>query len=89
MKSRVRDSLRAIPAAALLALAAARAPADEPPAGSNVEMQWAVAVPMRDGVKLNATIYRPRGQKEKLPAVFTLTPKARATSFVARPSAMS
>jgi putative CocE/NonD family hydrolase len=61
-------------ATAFLLLPAARVPADEPPAGSNVDMQWAVRIPMRDGVPLNATIYRPRGQKEKVPAVFTLTP---------------
>jgi putative CocE/NonD family hydrolase len=74
MTSRVRDGSRAILAAALLSLAGDRLLADEPPAGANVDMQWAVKIPMRDGVSLNATIYRPRGQKEKLPAVFTLTP---------------
>jgi putative CocE/NonD family hydrolase len=73
MTSRVRSG-RAILAAALLSLAGPFALADEPPAGANVDMQWAVKIPMRDGVSLNATIYRPRGQKEKLPAVFTLTP---------------
>lgn len=45
-----------------------------PPAGSNVDMEWGVKIPMRDGVALNATIHRPDGQKEPLPAVFTLTP---------------
>jgi putative CocE/NonD family hydrolase len=39
-----------------------------------VDMQWAVKVPMRDGVSLNATVFRPHGQKEGLPVVFTLTP---------------
>jgi putative CocE/NonD family hydrolase len=39
-----------------------------------VDMQWAVKVPMRDGVALNATVFRPHGQKEGLPVVFTLTP---------------
>ncbi|HTO75799.1 MAG TPA: CocE/NonD family hydrolase [Thermoanaerobaculia bacterium] len=63
-----------IAAATFLALAAPAFPADEPPNGSKVEMQWAVKIPMRDGVALNATIYRPAGQKEDLPAVFTLTP---------------
>ncbi|HUJ14107.1 MAG TPA: CocE/NonD family hydrolase [Thermoanaerobaculia bacterium] len=44
----------------------------EPPA--SVEMQWAVKIPMRDGVHLNATVFQPAGQKDPLPVVFTLTP---------------
>ena len=63
-----------IATATFLALAAPAFPADEPPTGSNVDMQWGVKIPMRDGVKLNATVYRPRGQKDALPVVFTLTP---------------
>ena len=39
-----------------------------------VDMQWGVKVPMRDGVSLNATVLRPHAQKEALPVVFTLTP---------------
>lgn len=42
----------------------------EPP----VEMIWGVKIPLRDGVQLNATVYKPEGQKEPLPVVFTLTP---------------
>ncbi len=61
-------------AALVLAYRIAASAEEMPPAGSNVDMQWGVKVPMRDGVALNATIYRPRGQKEGLPAVFTLTP---------------
>ncbi len=45
-----------------------RAPADP------VQFQWGAKIPMRDGVKLNATVYRPLDQKEPLPCVFTLTP---------------
>lgn len=41
---------------------------------AEVDLQWAVKIPMRDGVSLNATIFRPHSQKEALPAVFTLTP---------------
>jgi len=29
---------------------------------------------MRDGVRLDATVYKPRGQKDPLPVIFTLTP---------------
>jgi hypothetical protein len=44
--------------------------ADEP----NVDMQWAVKIPARDGVKLNATVFTPHGQKQPLPVIFTFTP---------------
>ncbi len=45
----------------------------EPPL-PQVELLWGVKIPMRDGVKLNATVYRPKVMKEPLPVVFTLTP---------------
>jgi len=44
----------------------------EPPKA--VDLAWGVKIPMRDGVKLNATVYRPKGQKEALPVIFELTP---------------
>jgi putative CocE/NonD family hydrolase len=46
-------------------------PAAEEP---TVELHWAVKIPMRDGVKLNATVFTARGQKEPLPVIFTFTP---------------
>jgi putative CocE/NonD family hydrolase len=46
-------------------------PAIEDPA---VDMQWGVKIPARDGVKLNATLFTPHGQKEPLPVIFTFTP---------------
>ena len=39
-----------------------------------VDMEWGVKIPLRDGVRLNATLYRPHEQKEALPVIFTLTP---------------
>ena len=39
-----------------------------------VDFRWGVKIPLRDGVKLNATLYRPQQQKDPLPCVFTLTP---------------
>ena len=39
----------------------------------NVDFLWGVKIPMRDGVHLNATVYRPR-RTGPTPAVFTLTP---------------
>ncbi|MEO5559884.1 MAG: CocE/NonD family hydrolase [Dokdonella sp.] len=43
-------------------------------AANPVEFQWGAKIPLRDGVKLNATVYKPRDQKQPLPCVFTLTP---------------
>ncbi len=40
----------------------------------DVDLQWGLRIPLRDGVELAATLYRPVGQKEPLPVVFTLTP---------------
>ncbi len=39
-----------------------------------IDFQWGIKIPLRDGIKLNATLYRPQSQKEPLPCVFTLTP---------------
>ena len=39
-----------------------------------IDFQWGVKIPLRDGVKLNATLYRPLDRKDPLPCVFTLTP---------------
>jgi putative CocE/NonD family hydrolase len=39
-----------------------------------VDLLWAVKIPMRDGVRLNATVYRPHEQKDPLPVIFELTP---------------
>src|SRR5436305_461302 len=56
----------------LLAVAAAAAPGAEEP--RDVDLQGGVRIPMGDGVELAATVYKPAGQKEGLPVVFTLTP---------------
>src|SRR5262249_617477 len=39
-----------------------------------VDLIWAVKIPMRDGVLLNATVFQPHAQKDGLPLVFTFTP---------------
>ena len=50
----------------------AQAPAAQEP--KDIDLIWAVKIPMRDGVKLNGTVYKPKPQAEPLPVVFTFTP---------------
>lgn len=38
------------------------------------DVQWGVRIPMRDGVSLNAMVFRPRGRKDPGPVVFEMTP---------------
>src|ERR1700687_5991479 len=41
---------------------------------ARVEFEWGVKIPLRDGVHLNATVYRPRDAAGPQPCIFTLTP---------------
>src|SRR5471032_2263134 len=41
---------------------------------ANIKFIWGQAVPLRDGVKLHATVYLPKDQGAPAPCVFTLTP---------------
>lgn len=41
---------------------------------AKVTLEWGVKIPLRDGVKLNATVYRPAGAQNPAPCIFTLTP---------------
>lgn len=50
---------------------AADAPAQDV---AKINFQWAVKIPLRDGPRLNATLYTPKDQKAPAPCVFTLTP---------------
>jgi len=43
-------------------------------AHDGVKVAWGCRIPMRDGIKLNGTVYRPDRMKRALPAIFTLTP---------------
>ena len=36
-------------------------------AAERVQLTWGVKIPMRDGVRLNATVYSPRDQKAPAP----------------------
>ena len=68
------------PAAALVLLlgvgchyfGAARA--EDVAAPNAVDIRWSVRIPLRDGVGLNATVYRPKEQRAPAPCIFTLTP---------------
>ena len=48
--------------------------ADDSTGISTVSIQWAARIPLRDGVALNATVYRPKNQNAPAPCIFTLTP---------------
>lgn len=61
--------------AVTLVVAAGRAAAATATAAPpETDLLWAVKIPMRDGVRLNATVFKPRGPERPLPVVFTLTP---------------
>lgn len=56
---------------------AAKVPAqtnNAPGKETEIDLMWGVKIPMRDGVKLNATVYKPIGMTAPLPVIFTLTP---------------
>ncbi|MGB7282231.1 MAG: CocE/NonD family hydrolase [Candidatus Acidiferrum sp.] len=63
-------------AALCLCVLPARSLAQESGAAAVVvpDMRWAVKIPMRDGVALNATVFQPHAQNEPLPVIFTFTP---------------
>jgi len=44
-----------------------------PESEKNVDFIWGLRIPMRDGISLNATVYKPK-KTEPTPAIFTLTP---------------
>jgi putative CocE/NonD family hydrolase len=48
--------------------------AAEEPAATGVDLLWGFKIPMRDGVHLNGTVFKPADQKGPLPVIFTLTP---------------
>ena len=71
---RLRKAITNLAVTMLLGVSMARA--QQKPAADEltVDMQWAVKIPARDGVKLNATVFMPHGQKQPLPVIFTFTP---------------
>ena len=41
-------------------------------ATKNIDFTWGVKIPMRDGVQLNGTLYKPK-ESQPVPTIFTLT----------------
>jgi putative CocE/NonD family hydrolase len=76
VRSLAISSRLALLAALLLSapLSAGAVTADALAEAAKVEWQWGVKIPLRDGVHLNATVYKPAGMKEPRPCLFTLTP---------------
>ncbi len=62
------------------------------PAPADYNVRWAVKIPLRDKVELNATLYLPKSSSasQRTPVIFTLTPyisdsyHARAAYFASR-----
>src|SRR5215469_14398201 len=75
VRSRELSALLAV-LAVFLTIVVPSAPAQQKPAAEElaVDLEWAVKIPMRDGVQLNATIFAARGQREPQPVIFTFTP---------------
>jgi len=55
-------------------LAVAVAPAAGSEGEPQVDVIWGVTIPVRDGVRLHATLYRPVEMPDRLPVVVALTP---------------
>lgn len=53
--------------------AAAQAAAQTSKVPKNVDFNWGIRIPMRDGIHLNATLYKPKSG-DPTPVIFTLTP---------------
>src|SRR3989304_7464638 len=53
---------------------AAEIPSGKPSGEGGVALEWGLKIPMRGGVTLNGTVYKPKDMTRPLPVVFTLTP---------------
>ncbi|MFC4819303.1 CocE/NonD family hydrolase [Dokdonella ginsengisoli] len=58
----------------LLCAACVATAAEKVPDASKIDVQLRLQIPMRDGVRLNANLYRPHAQAGKLPVLFCLNP---------------
>ena len=46
----------------------------KPAKKDTVSIKWGIKIPMRDGVRLNGTLYLPDNQRERRPAIFSFSP---------------
>ena len=67
-------STLAVLGTSVVPITAEAVPAESLAEAAKVDWQWLVRIPLRDGVQLSATVYRPAGLKEPRPCLFTLTP---------------
>jgi putative CocE/NonD family hydrolase len=47
---------------------------EKPAKPKDIDLVWGLKIPMRDGIKLNATVYKPQKMESPRPVIFTLTP---------------
>jgi uncharacterized protein len=71
---RLLVSLTVVMWTSLAAFRAAAAEGSAPINPGQVDLRWGVKIPLRDGVRLEATVYTPRNQTAPAPCIFTLTP---------------
>ena len=74
MQKRFQALLGGVIASLTLSWTASAATAEALADAEKVTLEWGVKIPLRDGVKLNATVYRPAGAAAAAPCIFTLTP---------------
>jgi len=73
-KTIILGILLVFPLSFSLPLKAQFATGEKSTADKGIDLIWGVKIPMRDGVKLNATVYKPNKMGAPLPVIFTLTP---------------
>ena len=44
---------------------------EKPTSNNGTDLIWGVKIPMRDGIMLNATVYKPNGMDAPLPVIVT------------------
>lgn len=67
--------------ASSLAFAQGPVPAPQSKVEQTTAIQWDVKIPMRDGVKLAAVVYRPREETKPLPVILCITPYTSANPY--------
>jgi putative CocE/NonD family hydrolase len=74
MGIRVHPTIGRVLVVYLVALILGATPRPSAAGEPQVEVIWGVQIAIRDGSRLNATVYRPLEMEEALPVIFTMTP---------------